>query len=65
MNSSRPPSASVWCISLSCSRATKGRQPQMHTTGTCSLYAPAIPLIALRAPTPFVTTTAPKPLIRA
>ncbi|GAB7101714.1 hypothetical protein JCM4814A_00280 [Streptomyces phaeofaciens JCM 4814] len=33
-------------------------EPEMHTTGTCSLAAPAMPL---SAPTPCVTTTAPRP----
>src|SRR5262245_25397897 len=32
-----------------------GVEPEIKITGTCSLYAPAMPLIALRAPTPYVT----------
>jgi hypothetical protein len=42
-----------------------GIDPAMQMTGTCSLYEPPTPLIALRAPTPFVTNNAPKPLRRA
>ncbi|HEV3215613.1 MAG TPA: hypothetical protein VGZ27_07810 [Vicinamibacterales bacterium] len=42
-----------------------GIDPAMQMTGTCSLQAPPIPLIALRGPTPFVTRSAPRPFSRA
>lgn len=64
-NSPRPPPAKVWCSSRLCSRATTGIAPATQITGTCSLYAPATPLTALSAPTPWVTTTAPRPFSRA
>ena len=58
-------SASVWCIRSPRWTALAGMEPQMQITGTCSLDAPAMPVIALSALTPLVTTTAARPLMRA
>jgi hypothetical protein len=42
-----------------------GIDPAMQMTWTCSLVEPPTPLIALRASTPLVTSSAPSPFSRA
>ncbi len=62
---SQVPSPVVWCMPRPRSIDRSGIDPAMRTTGTCSAYDPAMPLIALSAPTALVTVTAPMPFSRA